>query len=228
MLTANDDPRGALARGADRRLDPAQQVSLALGLAAVREGDDDVEPLAAQRAELVLGLGQAARGESRALGVERERLTLGQWVELAAALERGRRDPLLAPDGAHLVGAPDEVGRALERPDDLAAQPRRRLPVLERERHEVGTPLGRREDGRGLDLAEGALGVGREGADRLDLLAEEVDPQRLASRAREDVEQPSPDRELAALLDPLDPLVAGVGERVGEPVDSGGGAPHEP
>jgi hypothetical protein len=52
----------------------------------------------------------------------------------------------------------------------------------------------------------------REGADRLDLVAEELDPQRVAAGGREDVDQASADRELAALLHAVDALVAGERE----------------
>ena len=47
-----------------------------------------------------------------------------------------------------------------------------------------------------------------EDADLLDRVAEELDPQRVLLGRREHVEQPAPDRELAALADHLDPRVA--------------------
>ena len=46
----------------------------------------------------------------------------------------------------------------------------------------------------------------------LDLITKELDSQGLAAGRREDVHDPSPDGELAALIDPLDTLVAGAGE----------------
>ncbi len=60
----------------------------------------------------------------------------------------------------------------------------------------------------------------REGPDRLDLVAEELDSQRLPARGREDVDQPAADGELTALLDPLDAFVAGERETLGKQVDS--------
>src|SRR5437773_4658612 len=44
--------------------------------------------------------------------------------------------------------------------------------------------------------------------DALPIFAEELDPQRFAAGCREDVDQTTADGELAALLDPLDGLVA--------------------
>ena len=67
---------------------------------------------------------------------------------------------------------------------------------------------------------ERALGERREGADLLDLVAEELDPQRLAAGRREDVDQAAADRELSAVLDALDAFVAGERELLREPVDA--------
>jgi hypothetical protein len=59
-----------------------------------------------------------------------------------------------------------------------------------------------------------------EGTDRLDLVAEELDPQRLAPGRRVDVDETAAQREVAALLDPVDPLVAGERELLGECLDA--------
>ena len=75
---------------------------------------------------------------------------------------------------------------------------------------------------------ERALREGREGAHLLDLVAVELDSERLAAGGREDVDEPAADRELAAFLGPLDPLVAGERELLGEPVEAGLGADLEP
>ena len=107
------------ARLEHRRRDPPQEVLLAQRLAAVREGDDDVEPLAEEPAELVLGLAEPARRDRRPLRVERERLGLRQRRELGRAVERQLVEALLAPDLAHLVGLPDEVRRAVEHRDEV-------------------------------------------------------------------------------------------------------------
>ena len=67
---------------------------------------------------------------------------------------------------------------------------------------------------------ERALREGREGAHRLDLVAEELDAERLAAGRREHVHDAAAHRELAAVVDTLDPLVAGQGERLRQPVDA--------
>ena len=67
---------------------------------------------------------------------------------------------------------------------------------------------------------EGALREGREGADALDLVAEELDAERLAAGRRVDVDDAAAKRELAALLGLVDALVAGEGDPFGEGVDS--------
>ena len=223
-------PDEAAARGRDREdealrldarrehlgLDAAQQVPLALGLAAVRERDDDVEPAAEQAVELVLRLGQPARGQRRPLRVERERLALRERVELGRALERQLVEALLGPDRAHLVGLPHEVGRAVERQHEVVRSGRpageRILVVGERDLDELAAPLAGGVDRGAVDLAQRALRERREGADALDLVAEELDPQRLAAGGREDVDEAAAHRELPALLDPLDALVAGARE----------------
>ena len=67
---------------------------------------------------------------------------------------------------------------------------------------------------------ERTLREGRERANLLDLVAEEVDAERLATRRREDVDEAAPDGELPALVHAIDPLVARERELLGEPVDA--------
>src|SRR5581483_4842929 len=55
--------------------------------------------------------------------------------------------------------------------------------------------------------------------DLLDLVAEELDAERLAPGGREDVDEPAANGEVAALLDPLDAFVARRREALGEHVD---------
>ena len=55
-----------------------------------------------------------------------------------------------------------------------------------------------------------ALCERRERTNRFDLVAEELDAQRLAAGRREDVDKTAAHRELAAIVDALDPLIAGV------------------
>ena len=97
------------------RLDPAQELLLPESLAAVREGNDHVELLAKQAAELVLGLGEAARRDRRPLRVEGERLPLRHRRQLGRAVELDAGERLLGPERAHLVGLPDEIRAAVER-----------------------------------------------------------------------------------------------------------------
>src|SRR4029450_6543076 len=71
-----------------------------------------------------------------------------------------------------------------------------------------------------LDGMESPLRERREGPDRLDLVAEELDSQRLPACGREDVDQPAAHGELTALLDPLDAFVAGERDTLEKQVDS--------
>ena len=77
----------------------------------------------------------------------------------------------------------------------------------------LGRELRRRSQLDPLRLPQRPLGEDRKAPHRLDLVAEELDPDRLLLGSRIDVEDPSADRELPALLDLVDPLVAGVGEQ---------------
>src|SRR5262249_49139955 len=52
-----------------------------------------------------------------------------------------------------------------------------------------------------IDLAERALGQGIEGADRLEQVAKQIEPQRLFAAGREDVDDAAADRVLAGLDD---------------------------
>jgi hypothetical protein len=92
--------------------------------------------------------------------------------------------------------------------------------VLEDGLDEVETALRRRIDRRVVDRVQRALRKRREGADRLDLVAEQLDPQRIAPGRREDVDEPPANGELPALLDPLHPLVAGEREPLRQAVDA--------
>src|SRR4051794_8732259 len=79
------EPRVARERGAvlqQRGLELAQQVLRAERLAAVRERDDDAVAATDEALQLLLGLGEPAGSERRALRLERERLTRRKRVEL--------------------------------------------------------------------------------------------------------------------------------------------------
>ena len=206
------------------RLHTPEQVLRPERVAPVREGDDDPEPGLQKGAELVLGLGETACGEGGPLRLERERLAAREGVELRGSLEAKLAPEFLAPDRAHLVGLPDEVGDVGEGRPEVAGH-RRRLPLIPMEQtvtwiDEVEAALGGGVHDRVLYRVERPLGEGREGAHGLDLVPEEVDAERLAARRREDVEDAAPHRKLAALLDAVGASVTGEGELLREPVQS--------
>ena len=94
-------------------------MTLPLCLAAVGEGDDDVKAAAEQPCELVFRLREPASRERGPLRVERELLALRKRIELGRVVERQLGEALLGPDLAHLVGPPDEIGRAVERQHEV-------------------------------------------------------------------------------------------------------------
>ena len=97
------------------RLDPPQHVLRPQSLALVRERDDDAVARAYEPGELLLGLGEAARGDRGLLRLERERLPGRERVELARAFQVEVVAPeLLEPDALDLAELPHEVGRAVE------------------------------------------------------------------------------------------------------------------
>jgi len=164
---------------AERRLDPAEEVLRPQCLAAMREGDDDALPRAKERCELALGLGQAAGGDRGALRLERVRLGLRERVELRRASE-GRRseDAVLLPDATDIVRLEDEIGWPPERRHEIVwhlGGGLFALVVRELRLEEIEPPLRRRIQRRLGDRVERALRERREGAHRLDLVAEELD-----------------------------------------------------
>ncbi len=181
------------------------------------EGDDDAKPGADEGAELVLGLREPAGSDRRPLGLERERLSTREGIELGCAFERLRRELFLLPDRPHLVRLPDEVRRAGERRDEVVRNGDRVVLVGgERRLIEIGAPLrGRIDDGR-VDGMERSLRERGEGTDRLDLVAEELDPERLAAGRREDVDDPTADCELPTFLGALDTLIPREREALGQ------------
>ncbi len=76
----------------------------------MRERDDDAVAGAHEPGELVLGLGEPAGRDRGPLGLELERLAARERVELGRCLERQLHEPLVRPDGPHVVGLPDDVG----------------------------------------------------------------------------------------------------------------------
>ena len=79
----------------------------------------------------------------------------------------------------------------------------------------LGRELGGGRDLDVIGLAEAALGEGAEPSQRVDLDVEQVDADGALLGRGVDVEQPAADRELAAVLDLVDALVAGGHEVVG-------------
>ena len=79
----------------------------------------------------------------------------------------------------------------------------------------LGRELGGGRDLDAVGLPQAALGEGREPAQRLDLDVEQVDADGALLGRRVDVEQAAADRELAAVLDLVDALVAGGDELLG-------------
>ena len=189
----------------------------------MREGDDGAQSAADEGSQLVLGLGEPARRDRGLLRLEGERLARRERVELDRAAQVDRPELLLGPDLADVVGLPDEIGAAGDGRDEVVGDRRGRVLVLvvrERRLDEVDAAVGSRVDGRRLERVERALREGREGADALDLVAEELDAERLATGGRVDVHDAAAKRELAALLGLVDALVAGECDLLGEGVDS--------
>ena len=199
-----------------------RSAALALGLAAMSERDDDAVPGADEALELVLRLGEPARGDRRPLRLEAMRLPLRERVELGRVVESRAASPSSSQtrrtssgcqtrSGARSTGGTRSPGGA------GAALPRRR-----RGRARRGPRAARRRDRRVVSSAacERTLGERREGAHLLDLVAEEVDAERLATGRGEHVDDPAADGELASLVDAVDALVAGERELLREPVDA--------
>ncbi len=76
--------------------------------------------------------------------------------------------------------------------------------------------LGRGRKLHPLGVAEGPLGEGREPADGLDLVAEQLHSRRPVLGGPEHVEDPAPKRELPPLLHLVDALVPGLDQEVGD------------
>ncbi len=209
-----------LAAVEERRLHLAQEGGLALRLPPVHERDDDPVSRSDERSELVLGLGEAASGDRRALSLEGVRLRLREGIELRRTVERQRCEPFLLRHATYLVRLPDEVGPAADRRNEVGRNLRNRRPrvlLTEIRLDEVDTSLARRIDHRVVGGMKGALRERRERADLLDLVTVELDAERLPPRGREDVDDPAADGELPALVDSVDSVVARERERLRKP-----------
>src|SRR4051794_18758482 len=159
---------------------------------------------------------------------ERLRDRVGRHVEVVrVGVVEGGADvvPVIAQRGLEvLIGGDHDVGVLGEQREQLAEAVDREqlgdvgaaLLVLERgdlrELAVLGGELGGGRDLDALPLAQRALGEGREPAQRLDLDVEQLDADRALLGRGVDVEQAAADRELAAVLDLVDALVAGRDE----------------
>ena len=90
-------------------LDLAQEHLRPERLAAVRERDDHAVSGLDERAEVALGLGQAARGDRGPLRLERVLLAVRKLVELDHAGQRDLAAELLAPQLADVRVLPHEI-----------------------------------------------------------------------------------------------------------------------
>ena len=217
------DPLALAAAGeGDHRPVARARELLELWLGLLQAAGGDVRRLGAEGERLIL---VDAREADPGSLLERRIDPAGGDVEMVRVLvvERGRdvlpvvgqrgRDVLLTGDQHHRVlghelqqrmevldrqqlGDVGPVGLLLER-GDLG-----QLPVLGRE-------LGGGCDLDHLGIAERALGEGREPAQRLDLVAEQVDAHGTVLGGREQVKQSAADRELAAVLHLVHALVSG-------------------
>ena len=214
------------------RVGPLEQVVGAQRLAGVRERDDDAVAAVDEALQLVLRLGEAAGGDRGPLRLERERLRLREGIELGRALERDlARAPPRPRRGCTSSGCQTKSGRAVEHRHEVVRHLRHvrlLLVVDERRLAQVGPPLDSGIDDGAVDRMQRPLGEGRERAHLLDLVAVELDPERLAARRREDVDEAAADGELAALLRTLHPLVARERELLREAVEAGLGSDLEP
>ena len=98
----------------DVRLDLPQHALRSQRLALMREGDDDAPSLPHHSGELVLGLGETARGDRRTLGLEDVRLRARQRIQSCRPVETRRLESLLLPEAHDVVDLPDEVGTGVE------------------------------------------------------------------------------------------------------------------
>ncbi len=164
-------------------------------------GPARLEELLARRDEIV-------RAGADALGVERrDDRGLRQDVEEGLhPVDEGRRERLHALDGDALGDLGEHVGDT--------GQPLRQVEgTLAHLRGEEQLAARRRPQAVGGDL-DAALVGDLEEADLLDLVAEELDADRVLLGGREDVEHPAADGEFAAPLDEIGPRVGSGGERV--------------
>ena len=201
--------RQLVARVEQLGVDAAEQVLLPQRLAAVREGDDD--PLAGAHegassfsASLRPRAAIAGRCASNANG-----WPCGNGSSSAVPSRLDGRSPSSSQTRRTSSGCQTRSGtRSSTGTRSSPGRPRRSTA-------DAGRGAARRPGRRRVvDRMERALRERRERAHPLDLVAEELDAERLPAGRREDVDEPAADGELAALLDALDALVARERERL--------------
>ncbi len=148
------------------------------------------------------------------LRLEHVRLRARERVEARDAVEARSLDRLLVPEAQRRRRS---ARRGREGRRGAGRGPCRRLPSSSSA--SSGTRSRAGIDHRFGDRVERSLRERREGADLLDVVPEELDAKRLASRAREDVDEPAAHGDLPALLHALDALVAGERELFDERVE---------
>ncbi len=222
VLGAVGELRQVVGPEAERRERPPAEPAAGRLVAGVRQGQErrrrQVERRvpAARRArprrgqELLGGRHQVVRTTAHPLGLDRDQ-------ERVVGHERQHRDhPVHQDRGERLHSLDgDAVGDPLEHVDGagkLLLQP-------ERPRADLGGEeelAARRRPHAALGDLEAALVGDREPADLLDLVAPQLDAQRVVLGRREDVEDAAADRELAAPLDHVHARVRGVGQALGD------------
>src|SRR5450755_1582401 len=145
--------------------------------------------------------------------LERGRDPLGRLVEVMGVLvveRRGHVLPVVVECRREVLLAGDDHGGVGRREVEEGAE------VLERgDLSQLAVLLGELRCRRHLDqlrVSERALGEGREPAQRLDLIAEQVDPDGAVLGGGVEVEQATADRELTTVLDLVDTLIPGRDE----------------
>ena len=181
-------------------------------------------PLRTNPASSFLGLGQAAGGDRRALRLEGERLSLWNGSSSVASPSRSAKRPVSSITPAHVGGLPHDVRSARDGRHEIGRRRGRPIAVVVGELgariDEIGPSLRRGVHDGVVGRAERALRERGERAHLLDLVAEELDAERLAPRRGEHVDDAAAHGELAALVDPVDLLVAGERQLLGKAVDA--------
>ena len=171
----------------------------------VMHGDELVAPLGGERVLL------------RRRGVDGVRLVDDHERARPEVVEQGRGGgqrpvargcgQLATPDGRELLRC-EVVQGAASRGREVAREVRERVAARE--------PLAGWADAHLVDAFDGALRVGVEAADRLHLVAEELDAHRRRLGGREDVDEAAAPRGLPRLLDERADLVPGIDEARGQ------------